>query len=386
VPFEFERLSRNPAPGVDSEGFGYTTGMNLEPEVLTAILLVLTVSTAAMLALVIIPFALGNTTFSPLMRKSGMSGIIWASIAIAVVFALASLALLALSRSRDLGFFTRFTARARDYDLKALAGFMNALEGAASRAGVSAPHVTVLDAPSPNAVAFQGKDGPEIGVTSGALEAGLEYAQMEAIMAHELASVISGDYLRRPGSAGFMGAALGLLWVLAMAGILAVPIARRGHTAIVPLGVAVAILACLTLVSLWLRRLSRAREHDYILADSIAVKITGKPDAMASAIETMDKLVNRGRGVPYPESEAGLKYLFSPPHRWREDAAAFLRRRAAELDYQMRDGAVAKRVASLQESMDELSEWAGDLTAERLDNIKRERGQAPSTSIVYPDG
>jgi hypothetical protein len=52
----------------------------------------------------------------------------------------------------------------------------------------------------------------------------------------------------------------------------------------------------------------------------------------------------------------------------------------------MRDGAVAKRVASLQESMDELSEWAGDLTAERLDNIKRERGQAPSTSIVYPDG
>jgi Zn-dependent protease with chaperone function len=358
--------------------------MELEPEVLeavqkkkrrllaqeAAVLVVLAVLVAAVLALIIIPFALGNTSFSPFVRKSGMSGLVWGGIVVALLVGIAGIALYLVARSRDLEYFARFTARARDYGVERLARFMNALEGAASKAGVEPPRVSVLDNELPDAAAFSEKGEPVIGVTSGLLGAGLAYEEAEAVMAHELASVIAADYLRRPGAMKFEGASLALLWVLAMVSVVAIPISRRGHTPLVSLGVALVILACLILISLWLRHLNKLREHDYILADSIAVTITGKPEAMESAIRRIDGLVNGGRGNPYPASELGLKYLFLPPYKWRENATMFLRRRSIELDYDMKDSAVQRRAANLQESMDELSEWGQHLLAERLENLE----------------
>jgi Zn-dependent protease with chaperone function len=357
--------------------------MNLEPRVLNtirrkklrqrvqeaAIYATLVALTAAVLALIIIPFAAGNTSFSPFVRKSGLSGLITVSIVFAGAIGAAGVALFLVSHFRDRDYYAGFTRKAGRYDLKQLARFLNALEGAASKAGVDAPHVTVLDSSVPNAVAFGGREDASIGVTSAALDSSLEYAEMEAVLAHELASVIAGDYLRRPGARTFDIVSLAMLWVLAMVSLVAIPIVRHGHSALVSLGVVVVVLAYLVLLSLWMRYLTRSREHDYVLADSVAVKMTGNPEAMRSAISKMDGLVNAGRGKPFPESEIGLKYLFAPPHKWSEDSMAFLKRRAVELDYNMKEAAAQRRVANLQESMDELSEWGKDLLAERLENI-----------------
>jgi Zn-dependent protease with chaperone function len=366
------------------EAFGYTTGMNLEPAVLetirrarrgmlihqAGIIAVLTAGICAVLVLSIAPFAIGNTTFSPLVKASGMSGLTWIGLVAAVVLGGAGVAFYFAGRRRDLGYYARFTRRSRDYDLGDLARFMNALEGVASGAGVEAPYVAVLDNPVPDAVTFSGKEGAVIGVTSGALERGLEYPQIEAMMAHELASAITGDYLHRPGSGRFEGASLVLIWSFAVLDINAVPVARRGNSSLFAFGVAIAMIVFLVLISLWLKWIKNKNEHDYILADSIAIKMTGKPEAMQNALQSMDQMVSRRSRVPFPESEIGLKYLFMPPRRWTEDARTFLKRRARELDYDMNERAASRRADALQQEMDELADWSEKLLQQRLENVQ----------------
>jgi Zn-dependent protease with chaperone function len=332
------------------------------------VIAMLAAGAAALLALVIVPFAAGSTTFSPLVRAGGMSGLVWAGLVIAAAAGLGGIALYLGGRHRDRDRYARFTRRTRTYDLGQLARFMNALEGVARDAGLEAPYVAVLDEPVPNTLAFAGDEGPVIGITSGALEAGLQYPEAEAVMAHQLASVVADDYLKRPGSGVFEGAALGMLWLVAVLGILAVPVTRRGNGPPVAFATAVAVVGLLILASLWLRRIRAALEHDYTLVDSIAVSMTGDRDAMVSAIETMAALGNRRR-APFPESELGLKYLFAPPRRFSENATSFLERRSRELGYALNERGARHRAEALEQEMNELLEWSAGLLADRLANL-----------------
>lgn len=360
--------------------------MSIDPEIMdlvkrkrTTLLLqkagviaLLSVGVAALLVLVIVPFSIGNTTFSPLVKASGMSGLTWTGLIIALVVGAAGISLYIMGRRRDLAFYKQFTRRTRDYDMTQLARFMNALEGVAGKAEVKAPYVAVLDDPVPNAVAFAGDEGLVIGVTAGALDSGLEYKQVEAILAHELASSFTRDFLKPPGSARFEGAALGLLWLVAVLGILAVPIARRGNTTFVAFVVAVAVVGFLILASLWLRWLRAALEHDYLLADAVAVSLTGDRASLKSAIETMDNLVNKRGRSRFPESELGLRYLFAPPRRWSEDASTFLKRRSKELGYSLNEGAARRRSQALDQEMKDLADWSEQLLADRLDTLNQQ--------------
>ncbi|MHB8894500.1 MAG: M48 family metallopeptidase [Candidatus Geothermincolia bacterium] len=358
--------------------------MNLEPAVAktvqkkrrammlheAGIMAMLAAGALALLALVIIPYSAGNTTFSPLVKAAGMSALTWAGVIIAIVFGCLGIALYFAGRHRDLAYFARFTHRTKEYDMGWLARIMNALDGIASGAGMQAPYVAVLKDPVPNAVAFTGKEGPVIGVTKGFLSADLEYGEIEAVMAHELASIATGDYLRAPGSDRSEGVTLALLWLAAVLGIISVPISRLGNSSLFAFIFALCVVALLVLASLWIRWIRRAREHDYILTDSIAVKMKVKPEAMESALRKMDKLVSQRPRLPFPESELGLKYLFMPAHRWSESAMAFLKRRSAELDYDMKERAAGRRARALQQEMDELAAWSEQLLADRLENVE----------------
>ncbi len=343
------------------------------------LLAMLAAGLVSVLILFIIPFAAGKTGWSPMVTRTGMSRLILASVVIAAVVGAAGIPLYVLALRRDSAFFANLTRRAGGYDLGELARFMNALDGVASRAGFAAPRVTVLDDAAANALAFEAGEAPSIGVTRGALEAGLEYRLIEAVMAHELAGVAAGDFLRRPRPSSFEGAALFMLWLLAMLGVVAVPIARRGHAALVAFSVALALAAWLVLASLWLKRIRKILGHDYILADSIAVKMTGNAGAMLGAIEQMDRLVNSRGGAPFPETALGLKYLFAPPRSFSEDAAAYLKRRGGELGYDLRESVAKRRAEILQGEMDELAEWSRRLLSDRIENISRieEDGRPP---------
>jgi Zn-dependent protease with chaperone function len=357
--------------------------MDLEPAVLqtlrrkrtvlrlhqAGILLMLALGLCALLLLVIVPFSAGNTTFSPLVNTSGMSWLVWAGLIIAALIGGAGFALYFWGRYRDLSFYATFTRRTKEYDRGELGRVLNSLDDAASAAGTKAPYLAVLDGDVPNAVAFEGAEGVVIGITAGALDAGLEPAHVRSVMAHEMADVVSGDYLRPPGASKFEGAALALLWLTALLGILTVPIVRRGNSALYAFLVALAIIGFLILASLWLRAARNAGEHDHILADSIAVKLTGDPMAMKSSLERMDTLVNKRARSLFPESELGLRNLFMPPRKWSEDAMSYMRRRSEALGYDMKEAAARRRADALQAEMDDLAEWAEQLLADRLENI-----------------
>ena len=334
------------------------------------LLLVLLLGLAALLTLIIIPFAIGNTTFSPFVKKLGLSGFTWVAMVVALLLAVLGIGFFLVARRRDLELFVGLTKKAKGYDLKRLGLFLNALDSAADRAGLPAPYLSVLEGEVPNAITYSGEDGPAVGVTAGALGADLSFKDAQAAMAHELANTLTGDYLKRPGSARFDAWSLGLLWLDALLVLVGVPITRLGRSSLFTFALVFAALAFLVLAALWMRHIGKMSDHDYILADSIAVKITEDPEAMAGALEKMDRLVSNSRRVPFPESEMGLRFLFMPPHRWSETAAAFLKRRSVELDYKLNEKSSARRASALQQEMDELVAWSEKLQSERLENLK----------------
>jgi hypothetical protein len=335
-----------------------------------AILSTLVAMFAAVLVFVIIPFAAGNTKFSDLVEKARMTGIVWVAVVVAIVLGVVVLAFTLLSRSRDLRYFAALTRGAKGYDLKALGRFMKARDDMAARTGALAPTISVLDNDTPNALTFAGANGPVMGITEGALEADLKDSEIDSIVAHELAAAIARDYLRRPYASKFEVVSNTLLWFVAMATIVAVPITKPGHSNAVPLLVAGVVLAYLILVSLWMRRFAKSQERDDVLVDSIAIKMTGDIDTMESTLRSIDKLVSYARSVPFPDSELGLRYLLVPPHRWTENALAFMKRRSKDLDYNLNEKAAHRRVDALQSDMDLLAGQMEGLLAARMNNIR----------------
>lgn len=335
-----------------------------EIDISVAIALGLTV----LVVLIIIPYLAGWETFSPLVKKTGASGSLVAGL-IAVVIGLLLVVVYVPGFLRTRRYFLALTRRAASFDAKALARALNALDGVSDDAGVEAPHLVVLAHDVPDSIAFEGRDGPIIGMTRGMLESDLTYSELKAVLAHELASVLAGDYLRRPGSPKWEGAAYIALGALAIAGLFSIAIVRLGRGSLFTFTVALVIWGYVLALGLAVRRFRSLREHDSVMMDSLGVSITGDAQAMDSALRRVDDMVNKRRKMPYPESAYGLDFLFAPPHRWTEDARAWLARRSSELDYDLQGKNVDKRVASIQEEMDGLAEKGRAALEERLGSL-----------------
>ncbi len=325
----------------------------------------------AVIVLVIVPYAAGSTELSPLVTAAGGAGRVAALAAVALVLDVVFALLYIPGVVRDRRYYAKLTSRAGEYDARRLAMFMNALDGARLKAGVDEPPVAVLASSSPNALTFEGHGGKAVvGVTRGLLESDLSYKEAEAVMAHQLAGIIASDYLRKPGTFGFELAAYGLLGLFSLLGLAAAPMVGAGGRT----GLGVAFLAgaaaVLFLGGLVVRRLRRPDSQDYLLADSVAAGVTGKPEALAEAIRKLDSLVNGKARGQFPDNELGLKYFFVCPYRFSETAAAFFARRKRELEWKTTDALADRQTEGVQAVMDELAEYGEALVAERLANLQ----------------
>jgi hypothetical protein len=118
------------------------------------------------------------------------------------------------------------------------------------------------------------------------------------------------------------------------------------------------------------KKLRGGEGYDYILADSIAASVTGRPEELAEAIRKLDSIVNGNTRSSFPDNELGTRYLFAPPYRWSETAAGFVRRRHGELDMHLSERMLERQVEGVQKSMDDLADWASELLTERLENLQ----------------
>jgi Zn-dependent protease with chaperone function len=225
----------------------------------------------------------------------------------------------------------------------------------------------VLAGGTPNALTFEGHGGKAVvGVTRGLLEADLSYAELEGVMAHQLAGVMVGDFLRRPGARGFEFSAYALLGLYSIVALAAAAMVGAGRGPGAGVGFLAAAAAVLFAAGFAIGKLRREKAHDYLLGDTIATAITRNPGALAGSIRKVDRMVNRSARMPYTDGEQGLKHLFVCPYRFSETAAQFVARRHRELNMKSSDTMVERQVAGMQEAMDKLAGWAEPLIAERL--------------------
>lgn len=149
----------------------------------------------------------------------------------------------------------------------------------ARRAGIPAPRLYVVERPEPNAFAT-GRDPRHsaIAVTRGILEL-MDERQLTGVLAHELSHVKNRDTL-----VGTVAATLGgaVSWVAQVAQFQMFFGGNEGRS---PLG-AVAAMLLGPIASLIVQlAVSRGREY---LADRSGAELTGDPEGLAAALETLD--------------------------------------------------------------------------------------------------
>jgi heat shock protein HtpX len=162
----------------------------------------------------------------------------------------------------------------------------NTLENLAISRGLKAPGVRVIESEAMNAYASGINAGQyTVTVTRGLLN-GLEDAELEAVLAHEMSHIISRDVRTMVIAAVFAGI-ITLVAQLIFRGIFYLDSGRSssrsgkgGGGVFVILAIAVAAIGCLLAIVIQMA-LSRSREY---VADAGSVELTKNPDAMISAL------------------------------------------------------------------------------------------------------
>ena len=181
----------------------------------------------------------------------------------------------------------------------------------ADRAGIPMPRVYLVDRPEPNAFAT-GRDPKHaaIAVTTGLLEA-MDERQLIGVLAHELSHVKNRDTL-----IGTIAATIGgTISFLAQMGQFQLIFGGgdddNGNPLLVLLGVILAPIAAMVIQL----AVSRGREY---LADSTGASLTGDPEGLAQALETLQAAQQQGllarmrgglpgRRQPAPQAQPGVQ-------------------------------------------------------------------------------
>ena len=184
----------------------------------------------------------------------------------------------------------------------------------ADRAGIPMPRVYLVDRPEPNAFAT-GRDPRHsaIAVTSGLLEA-MDERQLIGVLAHELSHVKNRDTL-----IGTIAATIGgTISFLAQMGQFQLIFGGgdddNGNPMLVLLGVILAPIAAMVIQL----AVSRGREY---LADSTGASLTGDPEGLAQALETLQAAQQQGllarmrgglprRRQPAPQGNPAFSHLW----------------------------------------------------------------------------
>ena len=184
----------------------------------------------------------------------------------------------------------------------------------ADRAGIPMPRVYLVDRPEPNAFAT-GRDPKHaaIAVTTGLLEA-MDERQLIGVLAHELSHVKNRDTL-----IGTIAATIGgTISFLAQMGQFQLIFGGgdddNGNPLLVLLGVILAPIAAMVIQL----AVSRGREY---LADSTGATLTGDPEGLAQALETLQAAQQQGllarmrgglprRRQPQPQGNPAFSHLW----------------------------------------------------------------------------
>lgn len=213
-----------------------------------------------------------------------------------------------------------------EYDLQALSGFRQGLEGISIAFGMPAAELMVSEATGAAAFSYVLSERPIVAVTRSCLAAGLTAQHEEALMAHEMAHLSLGSQSVGRGilDAFIAFAVLFMTMTIWICGT--VFMFFSGHPWFIGLGVVVETLVMVPAVVLTLyfgRRIRAIRRHNDLLADSLAAKATSNPGALKTALQklerlgltdTCDPIVKPGQTGPLSaQTESGVKVTVNIP-------------------------------------------------------------------------
>ncbi len=160
----------------------------------------------------------------------------------------------------------------------------------AERAGIPMPRIYVVDSPVPNAFAT-GRDPSHaaVAVTTGIMTS-LDDRQLAGVLAHELSHVKNRDTLIGTIAATVAGAISFLAQMAQFQMIFGGGDDDGGSNPIAMIGAIILAPIAALLIQM---AVSRGREY---AADSSGVSLTGDPEGLAQALETIDASV-RGQGI-----------------------------------------------------------------------------------------
>ncbi len=182
--------------------------------------------------------------------------------------------------------------RAREVDETSAPQFYRMVRDLAQRAQLPMPRVYIIDEEAPNAFATgRNPEHAAVAATSGIIRV-LSERELRGVMAHELGHIKHRDILISTISATLAGAISSLATFAMFFG------GRDSNGRSNPIAtIAVALLAPIAAMLIQMA-ISRTREYG---ADRAGAEISGDPEALASALE---KIQRYARGVPLPPAEA----------------------------------------------------------------------------------
>ncbi|MGL5942975.1 MAG: zinc metalloprotease HtpX [Waterburya sp.] len=186
----------------------------------------------------------------------------------------------------------------------------------AKNANLPMPRLYLVPTQTPNAFATgRNPENAAVAVTEGIVQI-LDQEELSGVIAHELTHIKNRDTLTQ-AVAGTLGGAITFLGRMLTFGALYGPVNRDDRQGGNPLGVIILVILAPISASLIQMAISRTREFS---ADRGAAEITGKPLALASALQ---KLESVGKQIPMngnpafepvliinPFSGGGLQSLF----------------------------------------------------------------------------
>jgi heat shock protein HtpX len=208
-------------------------------------------------------------------------------------------ALIALLVAAGMNFFAYWNAdqmvlamnHAREVDQRTASEFYALVQDLAARAGLPMPRVYVADNPQPNAFATgRNPEHAAVCATSGLLQL-LDREEVAGVIAHELGHVRNRDTLTMAITATIAGAVSMLANFATFFGGFG---NRNANNPFGILGMLFAAIVAPLAAMLVQMAISRTREYS---ADRAGAEISGRPEALASALAKIDRVAHR---IPNP--------------------------------------------------------------------------------------
>ena len=258
--------------------------------------------------------------------------------------------------------FTAVTAEVREYDVERFKLFKDSLDAVSLGLGLQPPALTVVNMKTANSLSFTKGGRKFVGVSPSLLSADLTQAEVEAVMAHEIAHTASGESLKRPPLLGLF------LFFVLLYPLTVVLGAAVSDGLSLPLIAVTPIVSFFGFVFTGIALVIKygagnpemPRFPQDILADSVAVKITSDPGSLKSALHKLCGLMVNSRDMP-SERLTFSRLFVGPLKHWS------IREQMETFDYAPDYETTVEH--NFMKDMKEFIRRENDLLDERFENV-----------------